>query len=119
MWEDYGGLLLLGWIGFIILYNNWLIAKRNISALRLGRILIAALDIFLWIPLFESTEFSFAILGVLCLAALILFTLLALNYHDSQSLLHAILMTLVQLTGGIVLIMLWFYADRNRKRKDK
>ena len=117
LWHQYGGLLIIGWIVFIIFYNNWLIAKCGVSAMRLGRILAAALDFFLWMLVFSAEGFTFGLLVLIALAAFVLLMILALNYTDCQSVLHAILMTLFQLTGGF--LVFWMICSLTGSRKKK
>lgn len=94
-----GLLLAAGWLIFIVWYNNWLTADKGISALRIGRILAAAVDIFLWGTIISAKwdavfdlksimeDFgSFLIfLLFIVLAIFVLLVIIALNYKDCQS----------------------------------
>lgn len=118
MWHDYGWIFVIGWLVFIIVYNNWLIAKRRISAMRFGRIIAAAFDFFLWMLVSNAEGFALGLLVLIALAAFILLMILALNFKDCQSALHAILMTLFQLTGGfLVFWLVCGFSGSNKKRK--
>ena len=126
-----GLLLVIGWIIFIVWHNNWLITNRDVSALRIGRILAAAMDIFLWAAIFsaewdelfslrsviENFGSYLILLLLIVLAILILLMIIALNYKDCCSLFHAVLMTLFQFTGGFIIFMLWYWHDTDRNGK--
>ena len=116
-WYNYGIFFIIGWLILIILYNNWLIAKRGITAMRLGRILAAALDFFMWGTIIHAEQFSVVLLMFIVIAALILLMIFAVNFSECQSIFHAIMMTLFQFTGGFMVFWMICGVSNSRKKK--
>lgn len=113
-----GLIIVAAWLIFIVVYNNWLIAKHGISAMRLSRIAVAAMDLFLWVVILGADGFSLGLLALIVLAMFILLTILGLNYKDCQNALHAILMTLFQITGGFLVFgLVCSITGSNRRKK--
>ena len=98
---------------FFINVNSYQIVVRFNS----GRILIALIDLVLWIGIYDADGFSF-ILILAVLAAIALFLLLiALNHQTVENGLHAVLMSLWQMLAVLAVIMIWYEMTRDKKGK--
>ena len=107
----------VGIIGFLMKYNGFLKRNYGCTAVNSGRILIALIDLVLWIGIYDADGFSF-ILILAVLAAIALFLLLiALNHQTVENGLHAVLMSLWQMLAVLAVVMIWYEMTRDKKGK--
>lgn len=110
-------LLFLAFLVFIFGYNGWLKEHYGVSALSLGRIMVGTVDAFILLQLGDA-EGVLGVLGILAIGGLIFLLLLAVNYNQVGVLPQAIVMTLWHLAAGLMIIVIWYEATQNKKKKE-
>lgn len=112
-----GMLILIVVIDFGVNYNRWLKQNRGCSAFTLWRVIGGIVDLFLWIYMLGADSTSHCV--ILFLISMTIFLLLFfVNYKDSQSVLHGILMTFWQmLIGGVIMWFLGKLLDWEKQRR--
>lgn len=110
-------LFFIGIIGFLMKYNEFLKKEYGCTALNGWHILIALIDLLLWMRIYGADGFSFMLLLAILVAIALFLLLTVLNYQKVENGLHAVLMTLWQMLAVLAVIMLWYEVTRDKKDK--
>ena len=119
MSNDNASLLILGWFIFAIIYSGVINRVRNIDVTPIGRVFAAFVGILMWAPIYDADKFNISLIFYAIIPVLILLVIFLLNYNDTQSILHAALMTMVQYSIGFLLVGLLSQVSLSGKKKNK
>lgn len=113
------------WLGILIIivvfafgvnYNRWLKQNRDCSAFTFWRAIGGVVDLFLLMATLNADSMGHCVILFL-ISATIFLLLFFVNYKDSKSVLHGILMTLWQLLIGGAIMWIWEAVQGWEKRR--
>ena len=114
--------LMILWIIVMAVYDSYLKKECGYSAFMFWRIVVACFCSFCWLGVIAADTVTFEIVLALIIAILLALFLLALNYQTSGNKMHAISMTLFQLTWGFIIVGIFVSSargDGKGKKKER